>query len=412
MSCCSSKKSHTGDGVDPTAATPIAATIDTQPLPKGDHEARRDNEGIAPLPGLPWKPRATAAASPPAASPPAAAASLAAELGFGLDRDSSLLQMPIPSWLAEAEDEDNIDIDSSRGGMSAHNSSSSSSSPRENGVHVPKRGTALPSSSGTTKYSASGRRESSFDEVAAPHHERGTGPGHYHLHKDSMEDHHVEIVAKYSAAKIHLSTISNEYHPPDEAAAHPEHPRVAHNHALPIAIEHAVESHNTLRKRHHAPSLEWDDELAEYAARAAAHNQAQSCMMHCFTTKDGGCDDDANMGQNIYWCSRPSPDAAFAATKAWYDEIDDPGYDFDAPEFTCGTGHFTQLVWVSTVDNHSILAGWLVIIRRSFVIIVYDLFVCLVREGTHADSNFAQASGTSLELDHHSSFWFNCMNNS
>ena len=29
----------------------------------------------------------------------------------------------------------------------------------------------------------------------------------------------------------------------------------------------------------------------------------------------------------------------------WYNEINDPGYDFKKQGFTMGTGHFTQVVW-------------------------------------------------------------------
>ena len=28
----------------------------------------------------------------------------------------------------------------------------------------------------------------------------------------------------------------------------------------------------------------------------------------------------------------------------WYNEMTDPGYDFTKPDFTNGTGHFTQVV--------------------------------------------------------------------
>ena len=33
------------------------------------------------------------------------------------------------------------------------------------------------------------------------------------------------------------------------------------------------------------------------------------------------------------------------ATISWYNELFDPGYDFDKPGFSKGTGHFTQVVW-------------------------------------------------------------------
>ena len=38
------------------------------------------------------------------------------------------------------------------------------------------------------------------------------------------------------------------------------------------------------------------------------------------------------------------------ATKMWYDEIDDPGYNFDNPGYyqNPGTGHMTALLWKET----------------------------------------------------------------
>jgi len=36
------------------------------------------------------------------------------------------------------------------------------------------------------------------------------------------------------------------------------------------------------------------------------------------------------------------------ASDAWYDEINDPGYNFNNPGFTSGIGHFTQMVWQDT----------------------------------------------------------------
>merc|ERR1719310_344315 len=36
---------------------------------------------------------------------------------------------------------------------------------------------------------------------------------------------------------------------------------------------------------------------------------------------------------------------ATKAIKMWYNEVNDPGYNFSSPGFTGGTGHFTQVVW-------------------------------------------------------------------
>ena len=36
------------------------------------------------------------------------------------------------------------------------------------------------------------------------------------------------------------------------------------------------------------------------------------------------------------------------AVQSWYDEVLDPGYDFDGGGFSAGTGHFTQVVWVGS----------------------------------------------------------------
>ena len=36
---------------------------------------------------------------------------------------------------------------------------------------------------------------------------------------------------------------------------------------------------------------------------------------------------------------------ALSMVHAWYQEITNPGYDFDAATFKPGTGHFTQVVW-------------------------------------------------------------------
>ena len=47
------------------------------------------------------------------------------------------------------------------------------------------------------------------------------------------------------------------------------------------------------------------------------------------------------------------------ATFLWYDEINDPGYDYNKPGFSMGTGHFTQVVWENcTYVGHGIVNGY------------------------------------------------------
>jgi len=47
------------------------------------------------------------------------------------------------------------------------------------------------------------------------------------------------------------------------------------------------------------------------------------------------------------------------AVDMWYNELTNPGYDFAAPGFDSGTGHFTQVVWVaSTSLGCGVKDGW------------------------------------------------------
>ena len=47
------------------------------------------------------------------------------------------------------------------------------------------------------------------------------------------------------------------------------------------------------------------------------------------------------------------------ATEMWYNELTDPGYDYNNHGFGMGTGHFTQVVWKDcTHVGHGISGGW------------------------------------------------------
>ena len=41
---------------------------------------------------------------------------------------------------------------------------------------------------------------------------------------------------------------------------------------------------------------------------------------------------------------------AFLNSEKWYNEINDPGYDFSNPGWSSGIGHFTQVVWVKSTE--------------------------------------------------------------
>lgn len=103
-----------------------------------------------------------------------------------------------------------------------------------------------------------------------------------------------------------------------------------------------LDAHNRLRAQHGVPPLTWNDECYLAAKRRADTCQAKGGMEHGDLQGPSG-----RHGQNIFWCSRPGSSADRVA-QSWYDEITDPGYDFQNPGFTHGTGHFTQVVWRDT----------------------------------------------------------------
>ncbi len=99
--------------------------------------------------------------------------------------------------------------------------------------------------------------------------------------------------------------------------------------AITTEATHAgLVTHNQLRKLHGAPALQWDDELANMAAKHAARCQFKHSSYR--------------YGENLA-TGFPTPAAAI---KAWYGESSD--YSYRRPRFSSRTGHFTQLVWKST----------------------------------------------------------------
>ena len=90
--------------------------------------------------------------------------------------------------------------------------------------------------------------------------------------------------------------------------------------------------HNAKRSRHCAPDLTWSSTLA-----AAAQSWANGCSLSHADLPDEG--------ENLSWGSG-SFSTASSTVDSWYDEISQ--YNFSAPGYISGAGHFTQLVWRDT----------------------------------------------------------------
>ncbi|KAH8344415.1 hypothetical protein KR084_011255, partial [Drosophila pseudotakahashii] len=96
--------------------------------------------------------------------------------------------------------------------------------------------------------------------------------------------------------------------------------------------EDYLSDHNRLRKGHGTPALILDDALTKGCEEYAKELAEKEVMVH---SSDGG----SKYGENL--CMRS--EKPLQCVQDWYDEIED--YNFDNPQFSMGTGHFTALVW-------------------------------------------------------------------
>jgi uncharacterized protein YkwD len=104
----------------------------------------------------------------------------------------------------------------------------------------------------------------------------------------------------------------------------------------------ALAAANSHRATHHAPALVLDPDLTKYAMdRAASRSESEMLGAGHDGLRDG-------TGENLFWGagSSATPRPGSDAVKSWYDEI--ANYDFNNPQFSGNTGHFTQLVWKSS----------------------------------------------------------------
>ncbi|XP_069791713.1 GLI pathogenesis-related 2 isoform X2 [Narcine bancroftii] len=100
-------------------------------------------------------------------------------------------------------------------------------------------------------------------------------------------------------------------------------------------IVELLKEHNRLRAQHQSPSLQVNSELSEQAQKWAEHLVNIKTLQHSST----------KYGENLWykWSSNKVFPTGTEVSQAWYKEIEE--YNFDAPGFHSGTGHFTQLVW-------------------------------------------------------------------
>ena len=77
-------------------------------------------------------------------------------------------------------------------------------------------------------------------------------------------------------------------------------------------------------------------------------------MVHANSDENGGCGENLAMSSDM-----DAMEHNGEATRMWYDESINPGYDYNNPGFSHGTGHFTQVVWKgSTVLGCGYYQGW------------------------------------------------------
>jgi len=88
--------------------------------------------------------------------------------------------------------------------------------------------------------------------------------------------------------------------------------------------------HNFYRAKYNVPLLDWNDDIASYAA-----DHTGDCVMH---------HTDGPYGENLGW----GYSDAIAGVEAWYGEYNE--YNYQAATFDGNSGHFTQVIWKGTTQ--------------------------------------------------------------
>lgn len=93
-----------------------------------------------------------------------------------------------------------------------------------------------------------------------------------------------------------------------------------------------LETHNRFRDLHDAPALRWSSDLQDFAQKYANNYNCNGTLIHSGSP----------YGENLALGFNTT-----AAASAWYDEV--KFYNYQKPGFSEKTGHFTQLVWKSSI---------------------------------------------------------------
>uniref|UniRef100_A0A3Q0KKQ2 Venom allergen-like (VAL) 16 protein n=1 Tax=Schistosoma mansoni TaxID=6183 RepID=A0A3Q0KKQ2_SCHMA len=101
----------------------------------------------------------------------------------------------------------------------------------------------------------------------------------------------------------------------------------------------AIQAHNELRALHGCPEISYDSKLASDSQKWAEHLASINCLQH-----SKGDD----YGENLAFQMSTAGASLNGreATRNWYDEIIQ--HDFNGQNQP-GTGHFTQVIWKSTI---------------------------------------------------------------
>ncbi|XP_078365354.1 Golgi-associated plant pathogenesis-related protein 1-like [Oculina patagonica] len=106
-----------------------------------------------------------------------------------------------------------------------------------------------------------------------------------------------------------------------------------------------LDTHNKFRKIHGVPLMTLDRQMCDQA-KAYAQKIAQLGEL-----KHSSKEEREEQGENLSMgCSTNKAQAMEEAVTNWYNEVCNPGYNFNGDGKSTGTGHFTQVAWKTSTQ--------------------------------------------------------------